>query len=132
MAGLCEGGNEPVGSLKAICYIIDPTVRFESHEHQPVEVHEEKKAVYVSTINFYKDEYHLEYIVITELMIGARGTIPRFLLDFSIAEQKQRIEDEITGIPRDMVHREFQSFHTSISECVRRIGAHLSDVICKK
>ncbi|KAJ4452201.1 hypothetical protein ANN_03719, partial [Periplaneta americana] len=58
-------------------YIIDPTVRFESHEHQPEEVHEEKRNIYEPSISFYKDKYHLESIVITGLMIGARGTIPR-------------------------------------------------------
>ncbi|KAJ4427601.1 hypothetical protein ANN_25249 [Periplaneta americana] len=63
-------------------YIIDPTVRFESHEHQPEEVHEEKRNIYEPSISFYKDKYHLESIVITGLMIGARGTIPRFLVDF--------------------------------------------------
>lgn len=63
-------------------YIIDPTVRFESHEHQPEEVHEEKKNIYEPCISFYKDKYHLESIAITGLMIGARGTIPRFLVDF--------------------------------------------------
>ncbi|KAJ4441789.1 hypothetical protein ANN_11647 [Periplaneta americana] len=80
MADLCEGGNEPPGSLKAN-YIIDPTVRFESHEHQP-EVHEEKRNIYEPSISFDKDKYHLESIVITGLMIGARGTIPWFLVDF--------------------------------------------------
>ncbi|KAJ4434300.1 hypothetical protein ANN_22852 [Periplaneta americana] len=63
-------------------YNIDPTVRFESHEHQPEEVHEEKRNLYEPSISFYKDQYHLESIVITGLMIGARGTIPRFLVDF--------------------------------------------------
>ncbi|KAJ4435274.1 hypothetical protein ANN_23852 [Periplaneta americana] len=63
-------------------YIIDPTVRFESHEHQPEEVHEEKRNIYEPSISFYKDKYHLESIVITGLMIGALGTIPRFLVDF--------------------------------------------------
>ncbi|KAJ4447613.1 hypothetical protein ANN_09620 [Periplaneta americana] len=58
-------------------YIIDPTVRFESHEHQPEEVHEEKRNIYEPFISFYKDKYHLESIGITGLMIGARGTIPR-------------------------------------------------------
>ncbi|KAJ4426340.1 hypothetical protein ANN_27154 [Periplaneta americana] len=62
-------------------YVIDPTVRFESHEHQPEEVHEEKRNIYEPSISFYKDKYHLESIVITGLMIGARGTIPRFLVD---------------------------------------------------
>ncbi|KAJ4427554.1 hypothetical protein ANN_25202 [Periplaneta americana] len=63
-------------------YIIDPTVRFESHEHQPEEVHEEKRNIYGPSISFYKDKYHLESIIITGLMIRARGIIPRFPVDF--------------------------------------------------
>ncbi|KAJ4444955.1 hypothetical protein ANN_06754 [Periplaneta americana] len=47
-------------------YIIDPTVRFESHEHQPEEVHEEKRNMYEPSISFYKDKYHLESSLITQ------------------------------------------------------------------
>ncbi|KAJ4435591.1 hypothetical protein ANN_18207 [Periplaneta americana] len=50
----------------------------------------------------------------------------------NIAELKQRIKDEITGIPRDMIQRAFQSIHTRLSECVHRNRAHLSEVIFKK
>ncbi|KAJ4435257.1 hypothetical protein ANN_23835 [Periplaneta americana] len=63
-------------------YIIDPAVRFESHERQPEEVHEAKRNIYEPSISFYKDKYHLESIVITGLMIGARGTIPRLRRSF--------------------------------------------------
>ncbi|KAJ4426788.1 hypothetical protein ANN_26587 [Periplaneta americana] len=59
-------------------YIIDPTVRFESHEHQPEEVHEEKRNMYEPSISFYEDQYHLESIVITGLMMGAVGPYPGF------------------------------------------------------
>ncbi|KAJ4436579.1 hypothetical protein ANN_16612 [Periplaneta americana] len=61
-------------------YIIDPTVRFESHEHQPEEVHEEKRNIYEPSVSFYKDKYHLEFIVITGLMIGVRTPVPSRLL----------------------------------------------------
>ena len=63
-------------------YIIDPTIRFERDEHQPEEVDAEKKLIYEPTIDFYKDKYHLESITITGLMVGARGTIPKFVVDY--------------------------------------------------
>ena len=63
-------------------YIIDPTIRFERDEHQPEEVDAEKKLIYEPTIDFYKDKYHLESITVTGLMVGARGTIPKFVVDY--------------------------------------------------
>ena len=57
-------------------HILDPTIRFESHASQPHEVDEEKRAIYLPTVNFYKNQYHLEEIEVRGLMIGARGTIP--------------------------------------------------------
>ncbi|KAJ4427358.1 hypothetical protein ANN_24978 [Periplaneta americana] len=122
MAGLCEGGNEPPGPLKASYYgsnrrilayalrklkspsmkkssptmavtdeftgspclmIIDPTIRFETFKGQPEDVHEEKRAIYVPTILYYKDKYQLHDISVTGLMFGARGTIPNFSSQFS-------------------------------------------------
>ncbi|KAJ4440121.1 hypothetical protein ANN_08258 [Periplaneta americana] len=97
MADLCEGGNEPPGSLKPrvatqgsvrridiiviknnSAYILDPTIRFETHADQPHEVDSEKKRIYEPTIPFYKDKYSLSHIDMIGLMVGARGTIPSF------------------------------------------------------
>ncbi|KAJ4447533.1 hypothetical protein ANN_09540 [Periplaneta americana] len=64
--------------------IIDPTIRFETYEGQPEDVHEEKRAIYVPNIPYYKDtrKYQLHDISITGLMFGARGTIPNFSSQF--------------------------------------------------
>lgn len=50
----------------------------------------------------------------------------------TIHELKENIENEITAIPQDLLHRAFQSFRNRLVECERRMGAHLSDVIFKK
>ncbi|KAJ4451318.1 hypothetical protein ANN_02779 [Periplaneta americana] len=62
--------------------IIDPTIRFETYKGQPADVHEEKRAIYVPTIPYYKDKYQLHDISVTGLMFGARGTIPNFSILF--------------------------------------------------
>ncbi|KAJ4444029.1 hypothetical protein ANN_05818 [Periplaneta americana] len=59
-------------------YILDPTIRFETHADQPHEVDSEKKRIYEPTIPFYKDKYSLSHIDVIGLMVGARGTIPCF------------------------------------------------------
>ncbi|KAJ4450496.1 hypothetical protein ANN_01923 [Periplaneta americana] len=59
-------------------YILDPTIRFETHADQPHEVDSEKKRIYEPTIPFYKDKYSLSHIDVIGLMVGARGTIPSF------------------------------------------------------
>ncbi|KAJ4447060.1 hypothetical protein ANN_09049 [Periplaneta americana] len=59
-------------------YILDPTIRFETHADQPHEVDSEKKRIYEPTIPFYKDKYSLFHIDVIGLMVGARGTIPSF------------------------------------------------------
>ncbi|PSN44187.1 hypothetical protein C0J52_20700, partial [Blattella germanica] len=38
-------------------WIIDPTIRMESHAEQPVEVHNEKCSIYNATISYYKNKY---------------------------------------------------------------------------
>ncbi|KAJ4440134.1 hypothetical protein ANN_08272 [Periplaneta americana] len=40
-------------------YILDPTIRFETHADQPHEVDSEKKRIYEPTIPFYKNKYSL-------------------------------------------------------------------------
>ncbi|KAJ4452246.1 hypothetical protein ANN_03764 [Periplaneta americana] len=62
--------------------IIDPTIRFETYKGQPEDVHEEKRAIYVPTILYYKDKYQLHDISVTGLMFGARGTISNFSSQF--------------------------------------------------
>ncbi|KAJ4449783.1 hypothetical protein ANN_01187 [Periplaneta americana] len=61
---------------------IDPTIRFETYKGQPEDVHEEKGAIYVTTIPYYKDKYQLHDISVTGLMFEARGTIPNFSSQF--------------------------------------------------
>ena len=56
-------------------YILDPTIRFETHVDQPQEVDKEKREIYEPTIPHYKSKYHLTHIEVVGLMIGARGTI---------------------------------------------------------
>ncbi|PSN37608.1 hypothetical protein C0J52_20084 [Blattella germanica] len=58
--------------------ILDPTVRFETHEGHPEEVDTEKRSIYEPTVSYYKDKYKLENIHVVGLMVGARGTIPKF------------------------------------------------------
>ncbi|KAJ4425903.1 hypothetical protein ANN_27529 [Periplaneta americana] len=105
MAGLCEGGNEPPGSLKArtdmvrkcseggvsyrrgfrlskVGIIVDPTIRFEVGCHQSAEVHLEKKSIYEPTVNYFKLNYALIHVEVFGLLIGARGTIPAFFEEF--------------------------------------------------
>ncbi|KAJ4433248.1 hypothetical protein ANN_15507 [Periplaneta americana] len=54
-------------------YILEPTVRFETHADQPHEVGSEKKRIYEPTIPFYKDKYSLSHIDVIGLMVGARA-----------------------------------------------------------
>ncbi|KAJ4442741.1 hypothetical protein ANN_04332 [Periplaneta americana] len=56
-------------------YILDPTIRFETHADQPHEVDSEKKRIYEPTIPFYKDKYSLSHIDVIGLMVGARGIV---------------------------------------------------------
>lgn len=59
-------------------YIFDPTVRFETTRSQPSEVNDEKRSIYIPTIDYYKNHYGLEDIEVFGLLFGARGTIPNF------------------------------------------------------
>ncbi|KAJ4430024.1 hypothetical protein ANN_22232 [Periplaneta americana] len=61
-------------------YLLDPTIRFETHADQPHEVDSEKKRIYEPTISLYKDKYSLSHIDVIGLMVGAR--------DFSCAAQQ--------------------------------------------
>ncbi|KAJ4433976.1 hypothetical protein ANN_16295 [Periplaneta americana] len=61
-------------------YILDPTIRFETHADQPHEVDSEKKRIYEQTIPFYKDKYSLSHIDVIGLMVGARVR-PVYVID---------------------------------------------------
>ncbi|KAJ4435932.1 hypothetical protein ANN_18554 [Periplaneta americana] len=63
-------------------FIIDPTVRVETYENQPGEVHQEKCDIYDPTIPYYKEKYHLTSIEVIGLLIGARGTITKRFAHF--------------------------------------------------
>ncbi|PSN55653.1 hypothetical protein C0J52_21824 [Blattella germanica] len=63
-------------------WIIDPTIRMESHADQPIEVHNEKCSIYNATISYYKNKYQLKDIVGLGLMVGARGNITSQFVQF--------------------------------------------------
>jgi len=48
----------------------------------------------------------------------------------TIADLKQRIQDEVATIPVEMLREVIKSFRSRL-ECVRRNGSHLEDVIFK-
>ncbi|KAJ4447114.1 hypothetical protein ANN_09114 [Periplaneta americana] len=54
-------------------FIIDPTVRFETNEEQPVEVDKEKNNICNPTIPYYLQKYQLEELEVIGLLVGARG-----------------------------------------------------------
>ncbi|KAJ4428022.1 hypothetical protein ANN_24036 [Periplaneta americana] len=62
-------------------YIIDPTVRFETNEEQPVQVDNEKKNIYNPTIPYYLKKYQLKELEVIGLLVGARGTATLFMKD---------------------------------------------------
>ncbi|PSN57783.1 hypothetical protein C0J52_07265 [Blattella germanica] len=64
-------------------WIIDPTIRMESHADQPIEVHNEKFSIYNATISYiYKNKYQPQDLVVIGLMVGARGTITSQFVQF--------------------------------------------------
>ncbi|KAJ4444425.1 hypothetical protein ANN_06217 [Periplaneta americana] len=67
-------------------YILDPTIRFETHADQPHEVDSEKKRIYEPTIPLYKDKYSLPHIDVIGLMVGARAVTVRYLTKRYIGE----------------------------------------------
>lgn len=64
--------------------ILDPTVRFETSSKQPEEINYEKNQIYGPTIDYYKSKFKIKDIEIIGLLIGSRGTIPKFFSDFWI------------------------------------------------
>ena len=49
----------------------------------------------------------------------------------TIADLKQRIQDEVTAIPVEMLREVMNSFRSRLEECVRRNGGYLEGVISK-
>ena len=50
----------------------------------------------------------------------------------TVDELKQRIQDEIRGIPAEMLQRRAMgNLNGRLKECIRRGGRHLQDVICR-
>ena len=49
----------------------------------------------------------------------------------TIADLKQRIQDEVAAIPVEMLREVMNSFRSRLEECVRRNGSHLEGVIFK-
>ena len=47
----------------------------------------------------------------------------------TLDELKQRIQDEIRGIPAEMLQRAMENLNGRLKECLRRGGRHLQDVI---
>jgi len=46
----------------------------------------------------------------------------------TIADLKQRIQDEVAAIPVEMLREVMNSFRYQLEECVRRSGSHLEGV----
>ncbi|KAJ4445274.1 hypothetical protein ANN_07075 [Periplaneta americana] len=78
-------------------YILDPTIRFETHADQPHEVDSEKKLIYEPTISFYKDKYSLSHIDVIGLMVLARDD-----LQIYIKFHTDEINDAVTKINDDL------------------------------
>lgn len=76
-------------------YIIDPTIRFEFDENQSILVDEEKKRIYEPCIPDVKEKLKLKSLEVIGLLIGARGTLTKFFLDFCT---KFKIENVIENI----------------------------------
>jgi len=49
----------------------------------------------------------------------------------TIADLKQRIQDEVAAIPVEMLREVMNSFRSRLEECVRRNGSHLEGVTFK-
>lgn len=73
-------------------YILDPTVRFETSQDQAEEVNEEKQSIYEPCIPDIQAKCKLKNIEVIGLLVGARGTIPKF---FSEICKKFKIEKSV-------------------------------------
>ena len=55
-------------------------MRCESGAEQPNEVHLEKCKIYEPKIRYFQDFYNIQNITVMGLLIGARGSIPKFVV----------------------------------------------------
>jgi hypothetical protein len=62
--------------------IIDPTIRLEINESQPLEVKEEKANIYSKTIPYCSEKYNVSKFEVYSILIGSRGTIPKNVQTF--------------------------------------------------
>ena len=69
---------------KKVALILDPTVRYEAGENQAVEVDEEKRRIYEPCVPDLTERYRLQgfEVKVIGLYMGARGTVPKFFVDF--------------------------------------------------
>ena len=83
-------------------YILDPTVRFETDENQPESVNEEKKRLYEPCIADIQTKLKLKQLSVIGLMVGARGTIPKFFAEFcqKFKINKSVIQEIVTDVVR--------------------------------
>ena len=84
---IAEGGSSrridiiAIDRNKNAAFILDPTVRYETSPDQPGEVHEEKCKIYEPTISYFQELYKVKHISVVGLLIGARGSIPKFVVN---------------------------------------------------
>lgn len=93
-----EGSNRRVDILvyneQTRCgLLIDPTIRFENSDDQASEVHDEKKRIYEPCVSDIKLKCKLKDVI--GLLIGARGTLPKFFHDFCNRFKLTSIMDDV-------------------------------------
>ena len=85
--GVSETGSHRRDDIIAVqtdsssAIIIDPMIRWEINNDQPISVHKEKCSIHEPTIQYYPTKYHLTSIEVVGLMIGARVLCPISLLN---------------------------------------------------
>jgi hypothetical protein len=67
-----------------------------------------------------------DYFLLGYLKTKVFETKPR-----TIADLKQRIQDEVVAFPVEMLREVMNSFSSRLEDCVRRNGSHLEGVIFK-
>jgi len=68
-----------INRKKRKAYILDPTIRYEKSNDQPMEVHLEKKSIYDPVVEDMKSKYKLNFnIEVIGILVGARGSISNY------------------------------------------------------